>query len=148
MNDFIATPLGQRPAFQAELLDHVLEPVLALAIPCPGQTGPDASALLDSGIDPTSVHVRQRPTFADVLQDQQILADRAEVRQLEQRPVMRPVLEHLLVAAGGARGQPLAVDDLGLAATGKGVIGEVLEHLWLPVDAGDDHVVAIHGGGR
>ncbi|WP_342792441.1 MULTISPECIES: HNH endonuclease signature motif containing protein [unclassified Pseudomonas] len=28
------------------------------------------------------------------------------------------------------------------------MIGEVLEHLRLPVDAGDDHVVAIHGRGR
>ena len=83
-----------------------------------------------------------------MLQGQQVLTDRTEVRQLEQRPVMRPVLEHLLVASGGVRGQPLAVDDLGLAALGEGVVAEVLEHLGLSVDASDDHVVAIHGRGR
>ena len=83
-----------------------------------------------------------------VLQRQQVLADGAEVGKLEQRPVMLPVLEHLLVAAGGVRGQALTVDDLGLAPPGEGVIAEVLEHVELSVDAGDDHVVAIYRRGR
>jgi len=42
--------------------------MLALAIPCPRQTGPTALASRDSGFDPAGVHVPQRPAFANVLQ--------------------------------------------------------------------------------
>ena len=83
-----------------------------------------------------------------MLQGQQVLADRAEVRQLEQCLVVRPVLQHLLVPARSIGRQALAVDDLRGASLGERVIRKVLEHLRLAVDASHDDVVAIHGRAR
>ncbi|WP_372827246.1 hypothetical protein [Pseudomonas sp. Pse1] len=60
----------QRATSKAELFEQVLEPVFALAIAGIWQAGPDVPALLDSGFNPSGMHVRQRPAFANVLQDQ------------------------------------------------------------------------------
>lgn len=105
-----------------------------LAVSGTRQAGPDVPALRNSRLDPPGKDVRQCPALANVLQRQQVLANRAEVGELELGLVVWPVLQHLLIAAGSVGREPLAVDDLRRAALGEGMVREVLEHLGLAVD--------------
>lgn len=117
--------------------------MLALAVAGARQAGPDIPALIDSGFDSSRDYIGKRPALSDVLNGEFVLADRPEVWELQKIAVVRPIPEHLLVAARGIGGQPATVDLLGLPTAREGMGWVAIEQLKLAIDPGHDDVVTI-----
>lgn len=108
--------------------------VLAFAVPCAWQAGPDPAALVHGHLEPAELHVVQRAALADQLDGSLVLADGREVGEAELGFQVIPGSSKELVAACGG-GADAVARQLHQEAR---MVGEVVEGA-----AAHDDIVAV-----